>query len=88
MTEFLPNDAAASDEEQFLVLALRYLDGVADAEEEAALARRIHSDPQCRGWFVALCDQLGMLHEVFSAPADEEMEGGLGVVRGLGTSVQ
>ena len=46
---------------------LHYLDGVADAEEEAALARRIHSDPQCRDWFVALCGQLGMLHEVFAA---------------------
>ncbi len=72
MTEVHPNDAVAGDEEQFLALALRYLDGVADAEEEAALARQVHSDPQCRGWFVALCHQLGMLHEVFSARPEEE----------------
>jgi hypothetical protein len=63
MNDSLPIDA----EQRFIVLTLRYLDGVADPEEKRLLADQLHSDAGLRRRFVIICRQIGTLHEMLSA---------------------
>jgi hypothetical protein len=58
------------DDEQFIALTLRYLDGFTSPEEQSAIVEQLQSHPARRDQFVMLCRHAGMLHETFRAEAE------------------
>jgi hypothetical protein len=62
------------DDESFLAIALRYLDGLAAPGDDAALAEQLLADADRRAQFVMVCRHAGMLRETFSTQRDERID--------------
>ena len=66
MTDTRPETAGVPDgEEAFAALVLRYLDGLATADETAGLNAALLSGRSCRELFVRLCRLDGVLREAY-----------------------
>jgi hypothetical protein len=66
MIEHKPANRPLGDEE-FVTMALRYLDGLTSPDEELAFSDQLEAFPHRRDQFVALCRHAGMLRETFTS---------------------